>query len=669
MQIVQNKALQLKVKDPQRILSVIPKSAVLHQGEKVSHVLVKWGLDEARVLANLGVKNVPSPIVGQYHWPGMYKPFAHQRETAAFLTMNPRAYCFNEQGCFDASTEYLTPTGWKRFDAYTDGDQVAQYHPDTGAIEFVDPIEYVKLPCQLMIHFKGPGIDQLLSPEHRVLLYRDGHGHYVESAAMVALRHMTGDSIGEDLVHTAEGEFVPILGDKSTITLHPAPDGFKYCFMVPSTFLWVRRNGHEFASGNTGKTLATAWAADYLMKLRMVKRVLIICPVSTMQSAWQADLFKSLMHRTVGVAYGDKRKRAEVINSNAEFVIINPDGVGVVARELRQAKFDLIVIDEATCIKNANTTRWKNINSLVTPATWLWMLTGTPASQSPLDAYGLARMMNPRTAPRSFTAWRDEVMYKATLFKWTPKNGWKERVFQLLQPAIRFTKDECLDLPPKTYVTRDVPLSKSQQDAYEKLRTQLAIHTAGETITAVNAAAGMSKLLQCSAGAVYSDGKETVDFDITPRYKVLLDIIDETDHKVLVFVPFTNTVDRITEMLNADGIPTEFIDGRVAAGKRNDIIQRFQLQSDTRVLVLQPQAVSHGITLHAANVSVWWGPVASQETYAQANDRMHRAGQKNPCTVINLQGSQAERIRYRALQSMANDQHELLSMYKEMLDS
>lgn len=517
MQVVQNKALQLKVKNPERITSVIPKSAVIHRGAKASQVLVKWGLDEARVLANLGIKNVPSPILGQYNWPGMYKPFDHQRATAAFLTMNPRAYCFNEQG--------------------------------------------------------------------------------------------------------------------------------------------------------TGKSAATAWAAEFLMVKKVIKRTLIICPVSTMQSAWQADLFRTLMHRKVAVAYGDKRKRIEIINSDAEFVIINPDGVAVVAKELAAAGFDLVVIDEATCVKNANTTRWKFINKLVGPNTWLWMLTGTPASQSPLDAYGLARMMNPRTAPRSFTAWRDEVMYKATMFKWTPKSGWRERVFQLLQPAVRYTKDDCLDLPPKTYSTRDVPMSKSQEDAYNKLRTQLALSAAGETITAVNAASGMSKLLQCAAGAIYSDNRESVEFDITPRYKVLLDIIAETDHKVLVFVPFTNTVDRIAEMLNADGITADVIDGRVAASKRNDIIQQFQMHPDPRVLVLQPQAVSHGITLHAANVSVWWGPVTSQETYAQANDRMHRAGQKNPCTVINLQGCPAERIRYKALQSMADDQHALLSMYREMLES
>jgi hypothetical protein len=94
LQIIENKALLLKVRDPNRITTVIPKSKVLDTGE----VLVKWGLDEAQVLKNLKYKDVPSPIRAHYDWPGLYKPFAHQRITAEFLTLHRRAFCFNEQG-------------------------------------------------------------------------------------------------------------------------------------------------------------------------------------------------------------------------------------------------------------------------------------------------------------------------------------------------------------------------------------------------------------------------------------------------------------------------------------------------------------------------------------------------------------------------------------------
>ena len=94
MQIIDNKALLLNVRDPNRITEVIPRSKILDSGQ----VLVKWGLEEAQVLKNLRIKNVPSPIKARYAWTGLYKPFDHQKETASFLTLNRRAFCFNEQG-------------------------------------------------------------------------------------------------------------------------------------------------------------------------------------------------------------------------------------------------------------------------------------------------------------------------------------------------------------------------------------------------------------------------------------------------------------------------------------------------------------------------------------------------------------------------------------------
>jgi hypothetical protein len=98
MQIIEDKALLLKVREPQRITEIIPKSKILDDGS----VLVKWGLEEAQVLKNLRIKNVPSPIMSHYKWPGLYKPFDHQKDTASFLTLHRRAFCFNEQGIFNS---------------------------------------------------------------------------------------------------------------------------------------------------------------------------------------------------------------------------------------------------------------------------------------------------------------------------------------------------------------------------------------------------------------------------------------------------------------------------------------------------------------------------------------------------------------------------------------
>ena len=511
MKVIDNKALLMRLRDPGRVTDVIPKSKELSG----NRVVVNWGVDEAHVLKNLNI-NVPSPIEGKYKWTGKYKPFEHQKTTAGFLTLNKRAFCFNEQG--------------------------------------------------------------------------------------------------------------------------------------------------------TGKTASAIWAADFLMNQGRVKRALVICPLSIMDSAWREDLFSFAMHRKVDIAYGSAKKRAEIIGGDAEFVIINYDGVEIVSDAVANGGFDLVIVDEATHYKNAQTNRWKTLNKLLGSDKWLWMMTGTPAAQSPLDAYGLAKLVNPKSVPRFFGSFRDQVMYKVTNFKWVPKPSATETVFDALQPAIRFTKDECLDLPDMVYVTREVPLTRQQEKYYKELKSRMVMEAAEETVTAATAAVNMSKLLQISGGAVYTDDNEVVEFDIKHRYKVLREVIDESSKKVLVFVPFKHTIAILTDKLRGDNISTEVISGSVPAAKRTAIFKAFQEDKDgIQVLVIQPQAAAHGVTLTAANTIVWWGPTSSVETYAQANARIHRAGQDHKCTIVQLQGSNVEKRVYALLDNKIDTHTKIIDLYKELL--
>ena len=514
MEIVENRALLLKVRDAGRITNVIPKSKIIASHVDHHEVLIHWGLEEVRVLKNLGVKDIPSPILKDYDWKGIYKPFDHQKTTASFLTMHRKAFCFNEQG--------------------------------------------------------------------------------------------------------------------------------------------------------TGKTGSVIWAADYLMKIGAIKRVLVICPLSIMDSAWRADLFKFAMHRKVDIAYGARDKRKSIVYGDAEFVIINYDGVEIIADDIEKAGFDLIVIDEANAYKNPQTRRWKILARLITQKTWLWMLTGTPAAQSPVDAYGLARLVSPEKVPKFMGAFRDQVMYKVSNFRWVPKPNAENVVHAALQPAIRFTKQQCLDLPEMTYVTRDVPLTAQQQKYYDLMRKEMLVHAGGEAITTINAAANLNKLLQLSGGAVYSDTGEIVEFDASNRLKVLQEVIDEASHKVLIFVPYRHAIEIVSEELKKD-YTVDLIHGGISAGKRTEIFDRFQTSENPRILVIQPQAASHGVTLHAADTIVYWSPVMSVETYLQANARVHRAGQKNKTTVFHLQGSQVERKLYRMLQDKVDIHTRITDLYGELL--
>ena len=517
MEIVDDKVLVVRTKYPARITESLKKSRLLSEGE-VSEVAVNWGLEEAQFLRKLRMKNVPSPIMRDYDWPGAYPPMQHQKETASFLTLHKRAFCFNEQG--------------------------------------------------------------------------------------------------------------------------------------------------------TGKTAAAIWAADYLINIGAVQRVLIICPLSIMQASWQSDLFKCAVHRTVAIAHGNREKRKDVINSGAEFVIINYDGVEVVADAIQQSgDIDLIIVDEANAYKNVQTQRWKVLNKLLGLRTWLWMMTGTPAAQSPTDAYGLAKLCAPDNVPKFFGAFRDMVMTNITRFKWMPKPNAQQTVFNALQPAIRFTKEECIDLPEITYTYRNAPLTPQQEKYYKTLKEEMMIEAAGEEVSSVNAAAKIVKLLQISGGAVYTDTGNVVEFDVSNRLSVIHEVIEEASHKVLIFVPFTHTINLLQDFLLKKKVTCDVINGDVNVNKRGEIFKKFQEDENPRVLIIQPQAAAHGVTLTAANVVVWYAPVTSIETYLQANARIHRKGQKNPMTVVHIAGSPVERKLYNMLQNKLDTHTKLVDLYQSEINT
>ena len=434
-------------------------------------------------------------------------------------------------------------------------------------------------------------------------------------------------------------------------------------------FFTLHKRAFCFNEQGTGKTASAIWAADYLMKLGIVRRVLVVCPLSIIQSAWQADLFKFAVHRHVDIAYGSRLKRKEIINGPAEFVIINFDGVEIVEEDIKNNGFDLIIIDECSAYKSVQTNRWKCMKRLATNDRWLWLMTGTPAAQSPLDAYGIAKLCVPDQAPQFFGRYRDMVMYNVRRFVWMPKPDAQEKVFEMLQPAIRFTKDQCLDLPEVTDVFRQAPLTPQQKKYYDQLKATMTLTTGDDKITAVNAAVNINKLLQLSGGAIYTNDKEVIEFDVSNRLAVIKEVIDEASHKVLIFVPFTHTIKLLTDYLTKHSVTNEVIDGSVSVSRRTEIFKDFQENPNPTVLVIQPQAAAHGVTLTAANVVIWYSPVTSVETYLQANARVHRKGQINPVTVVHIEGSPVEKRLYAMLQTKLDTHTKLIDLYRNEISS
>jgi SNF2 family DNA or RNA helicase len=193
----------------------------------------------------------------------------------------------------------------------------------------------------------------------------------------------------------------------------------------------------------------------------------------------------------------------------------------------------------------------------------------------------------------------------------------------------------------------------------------MVIEAAGEQISAVNAAANLSKLLQISGGAVYTDKHDIVEFDIKPRLTALKETLDETLNKVVIFVPYLHTIAVITKFLSSEGLTYSVIKGDVSARERSNITWQFQTEENPRILVVQPQSASHGITLTAADTIIFWSPVMSVETYLQCIGRIERIGQKNKMTVVHLQGSDVESKMYSMLQGKVDSHLKLVDLYKQ----
>ena len=177
----------------------------------------------------------------------------------------------------------------------------------------------------------------------------------------------------------------------------------------------------------------------------------------------------------------------------------------------------------------------------------------------------------------------------------------------------------------------------------------------------------MNKLLQISCGSVYADDGAVVEFDVSNRLNAVKEVIEEASHKVLVFAPFKHTITLLSEYLVKEGITCEVINGDVPVHARTKIFKDFQESKNPRVLVIQPQAAAHGVTLTAANVVIWYAPVTSTETYLQANARINRPGQRNNMTIVHIEGSPIERKLYAMLQSNITNHEKVVDLYKKEL--
>jgi SNF2 family DNA or RNA helicase len=439
-----------------------------------------------------------------------------------------------------------------------------------------------------------------------------------------------------------------------------------------ASFLSMNSRAFCLNGMGTGKTNAALWAYDYLRRTKTVKKVLVVCPLSTMERTWADSAFQTFPHLDCVVLHGTRERRNKLLAQDVDIYVINIDGLSTIKDALaKRPDIDLIVVDELALARNSGTDRWKILNAICNKQAprRVWGMTGSPTPNAPTDAWAQCKLVTPDnpTMPKYFSAFRDRVMRQITPFKWAARQDANEAVYQMMQPAIRFSLDDCVDLPEQTFITRDVALTKEQDKAYKDMINKLSTEYAGGQILAVNEAVKANKLIQIACGVAYGTDGEHVVIPSKPRIDVLKEIIEESEGKVIVFVPLTGALESVASELRKD-FTVETVHGGTSKTERDRIFSEFQRGLDPRVLVANASTMSHGLTLTAATTIVWYAPVHSNETYEQACARVRRPGQTRTTVIVHIAGTDVERRVYKRLQDKQSMQGVLLDMMKERID-
>ena len=432
----------------------------------------------------------------------------------------------------------------------------------------------------------------------------------------------------------------------------------------------LTENPHAYVLNDmgTGKTKAALWAWDYLYSSGLAKKLLVVAPLSTLNFVWAREAFSTLPGRRVVVLHGTRRERLDRLAQDADIYIINHDGLKVIESELQgRADIDSLVLDELAVYRN-NSDRSSRMRKFASRFTVVWGMTGAPMPNEPTDVWGQCMIVTPSQngLPKS-RRWAQSMLMAPTAspYLWLPKPDAVDTAFKWMQPSVRFSLDDVVELPPITSRTIDVDLSPPQKKVYDKIRRECQAMIASHTITAVNAGVAMSKLLQVAGGWVYTKPPEFVRLDASPRVVALVDLVMSAQQKVIVFVPYRHAIEGISEIFNMDRVK---IDHCVVHGDikhREELFSMFQQTSKYKVLLAHPGCVSHGLTLTAADTIIWYLPITSLETYDQANARIRRVGQQHKQQLLHLQSTPIEKRIYKLLQTKQFAQERLLDLFEE----
>lgn len=351
----------------------------------------------------------------------------------------------------------------------------------------------------------------------------------------------------------------------------------------------------------------------------------------------------------------ERKKIAEILTAKddtLDILLVNIEalsgnGAMETCMTFLNAHYSMMIIDEATSIKNPKAKRTINAQILGTMSEYRRIATGTPITQGPLDIYSQSQFLEPGllgcgsfTAFKSRYAIEKEVILGTRRFKTIVGYQNLEDLQKRIEPwSSRILKSECLDLPPKVYETEYVEMTPQQESAYLQLKNQALLLINEGMLTSTNAMTTMEKLHQICCGHVADD--DNVRHDIPHnRIETLLNLVDRVDGKIIIWCQYARDVENVmtalrTHWLKEAYFPVSYY-GKTTQEQRLQNLDWFSSNSRCRALVGTAATGGKGLTLVNSAFVVYYSCGWKLESRLQSEDRNHRIGQTKSVTYIDL---------------------------------
>jgi len=394
----------------------------------------------------------------------------------------------------------------------------------------------------------------------------------------------------------------------------------------------------------TGKSLTTIAVAGRLWLDHKVERMLIVAPLSIL-GVWQEEFRKfANFEYSLAILNGSESKKIEKLRqiptSGLQVAVINYESAWRMDQELAKWNADLIVCDEGHKIKTHNIAASKCMHRLSVKAWYRMLLTGTIITNKAIDIFSPYKFLNPAVFGNSYYAFRNRYFDMTGYGQHVPvlkANMSKELSRRIHSIAFRATKAECLDLPETTEMVRTVELEPQAMRLYQQLVRDSYTQINGGEITAANVLTRLLRLSQLTGGFLCQDDSDRPIQISDAKLTALADIVDsaaQDGRKLVIIARFLPEINAITRMLQKKVIGYSLISGEI--NDRDEQVRQFQEDPDTTVFVGQIATAGMGITLTAADTMTFYSLDYSMSNFEQAKARIHRVGQRNPCTYLYL---------------------------------